>query len=195
MIAMNRHALCIVVVILVAGCRHVENTPVRVVNLIRELDRAELRPANGFEIATRDVGGTSYPSIVVPVPSRLTVPLPLPRRGVLRAFASLEPPAPGVPPVPVRLRVGVSDNRIYERLTDVVLSPGDRGWVGVQTDLSAYAGWKWSLFYHPDRIMWHVVLAADAIAGVPARAVWGSPEIVTDNESAKEYSARRQRLR
>jgi hypothetical protein len=192
---MHRHALSIVVVILCAGCRHVEDTPVRVVNLVREVDRAELRPPSGFEVATREIAGTSYPSIVVAVPSRFTVPLPLPRRGVLRAFASLDPAPPGVPAAAVRLRVGVSDDRIYERLTDIVLTPGDRRWVAVRTDLSAYAGWKWSIFYHPDRTLWHLVLAADAIGGVPARAVWGAPEIVTDNESAKEYSARRLRFR
>src|SRR5436190_14633398 len=119
---MNRHAFSIVVVILVSGCRHVEDSPVRVVNLIREVDRSELRPPTGFEIATRQIGDASYPSIIVPVPSRLTVPLPLPRRGVFRAFASLEPLDPGTAAAPVRLRVGVSDDRIYERLTDVVLT-------------------------------------------------------------------------
>lgn len=192
---MTRHVLSIVVVILFAGCRHVENIPVGVVNLIREADRADKRPPTGFEITTRDIDGTAHPSIVVPVPSRLTISLPLPRHGMLRAFASLEPSPAGAPVAPVRLRVGVSDNRIYEQLTDVVLSPQDRRWILVQSDLSAYAGWKWSLFYHPDRVMWHVVLAADAIGGVPARAAWGSPEIVTDTESAKEYALRRLRFR
>jgi hypothetical protein len=189
---MNRHALSIVVVILCAGCRHVENAPVPVVNLIREVDNAEKRPVNGFEIATREIEGQVRPSIVVPVPSRLTIPLPLPRRGVLRAFASIDPDSSAAA---VRLRVGVSDHRIYERLTDVDLSPGDRRWIPVRTDLSAYAGWKWSLFYHPERVVWHVVLAADATGGAPTRAIWGSPEIVTDSEAAKEYTARRQRFR
>ncbi len=192
---MNRHVLSIVVVILCAGCRHVEETPVPVVNLIREVDRADKRPAAGFELVDREIDGTSHPSIVVPVPSRLTIPLPLPRRGVLRAFVSMEPRADGSPAAPIRLRVGVSDDRIYERLTDIDLSPATRGWTMVRTDLSAYAGRKWSLFYHPDRVMWRVVLAADATGGVPTRAVWGSPEIVTDNAGAKEYSARRQRFR
>jgi hypothetical protein len=189
---MHRHVLAIVVVILCSACGHVERPSVAVVNVIREVDRAEKRPADGFEIATREINGSSRPSIVVAVPSRLTIPLPLPRRGALHAFASLDPNSP---PAQVRLRVGVSDDRIYERLTDVGLSPGDRQWTEVQTDLSAYAGFKWSLFYHPDRVIWHLVLAADAIGGVATRAIWGSPEIVTDTESAKEYSVRRQRFR
>jgi len=189
---MNRRVLSIVVVILCAGCRHVENAPVAVVNLIREIDHAEKRPAGGFEIATREIDGQIRPAIVVPVPSRLTIPLPLPRHGVLRAFASIDPNSSAVP---VRLRVGVSDHRIYERLTDVDLRPGKPQWVPVRTDLSAYAGWKWSLFYRPERVVWQVVLAADAIGGAPTRAIWGSPEIITDTGSAKEYSERRQRLR
>src|SRR5262245_40128616 len=189
---MNRHVLSIVVVILCTGCRHVENAPVSVVNLIREVDKAEKRPVDGFEITTREIDGQVCPSIVVPVPSRLTIALPLPRHGVLRAFASIDPDSPAAA---VRLRVGVSDHRIYERLTDIDLTPGDRHWIPVRTDLSAYAGWKWSLFYHPERVVWHVVLAADAIGGAPTRAIWGSPEIVTDSGSAKEYSARRQRFR
>jgi hypothetical protein len=192
---MNRHVLSIVVVILCAGCRHVEETSVPAVNLLREFEAADKRPSTGFEIADREIDGISHPSIVAPVPSRLTIPLPLPRRGVLRAFVSLEPVADGVPATPIHLRIGISDDRIYERLTDIDLSPATRGWTPIRTDLSAYAGPKWSLFYHPDRIMWRVVLAADAIGGAPARALWGSPEIVTDRAGAKEYSARRQRFR
>jgi hypothetical protein len=192
---MHRYALAILAVILCAGCRHVEHAPVQAVNLLREFDAAEKRPPVGFQIADRQIDGVSHPTLVVPVPSRLTLPLPLPRRGVLRAAAALEPAAPDRPAASVRLRIGVSDDRIYERLTDVVLTQGQRGWVDVRTDLSAYAGWKWSLFYHPERVMWRVVLAADAIDGVPTTALWGSPEIVTDGDSAKEYSTRRQRFR
>ena len=62
-------------------------------------------------------------------------------------------------------------------------------------DLSAYAGWKWSLFYRPDRTIWHLVLATDPVDGAPATLLWGTPEIVTDAASAREYAARRQRLR
>jgi hypothetical protein len=192
---MHRYALVILAVILCAGCRQVEKTPVQAVNLLREFDAAEKRPPTGFQIADRQIDGISRPSLVVAVPSRLTMALPLPRRGVLRAAAALEPTPADRPAASVRLRVGVSDDRIYERLTDVILTAGQRGWVDVRTDLSAYAGWKWSLFYHPDRVMWRVVLAADAIDGIAATAVWGSPEIVTDRDGAREYSERRQRFR
>src|SRR4029450_11030865 len=100
---MNRRVPSIVVVILCAGCRHVENAPVPVVNLLREVDNADKRPPNGFEIATLEIDGQPRPSIVVPVPSRLTIPLPLPRRGVLRAFAAVDPNRAAAP---VRPRAG-----------------------------------------------------------------------------------------
>lgn len=189
---MHRHALSIVLVILCGACRHVENAPVAVVNVIREIDRAEKRPPAGFEIVTREIDGNARPSIVVPVPSRLTIPLPLPRHGRLSAFAAIDPDSPQVP---VRMRIGISDDRVYEGLTATSLLPGEHRWVALGTDLSAYAGWKWSLFYRPERVMWRLVLAADAIGGAPTRALWGSPEIVTDPRSAKEYSVRRQKFR
>jgi len=88
---MHRYVLAILAVILCAGCRRVENTPVQAVNLLREFDGAEKRPPVGFRIADRQIDGVSHPSLVVPVPSRLTIPLPLPRRGVLRASAALDP--------------------------------------------------------------------------------------------------------
>ena len=164
------------------------------VNLLREFDGADKRPPTGFQIVDRQIGDVSRPSLVVPVPSRLTIPLPLPRRGVLRAAAALDVPgADGA--ASVRLRVGVSDDRIYEHLTDVVLTSDQRRWIDVRADLSAYAGWKWSLFYHPDRVMWRLVLAADPIDGLPTTALWGSPEIITDRDAAKEYAERRMRFR
>src|SRR3982750_3465893 len=112
---MNRPALSIVVVILCGGCRHVENTPVAVVNLIREVDGAEKRPIGGFEIATREIDGQSQRGTVMHVPSMLPLGLPLPRHGLLRAGASIDPDSA---PVPVRPRGVVIVNRIYEQLTD-----------------------------------------------------------------------------
>jgi hypothetical protein len=159
------------------------------------MDRADKRPAGGFLIAMQQVNGRSRPTIAASVPSRLTLALPLPRRGVFHALVALADGPPGAPAAPVRLRVGVSDHRIYEGVTELILTPGTRTWIDLRADLSAYAGWKWSLFYRPDRITWRIVLAADATENVPATVFWGAPEIVTDTDSAREYTARRQRLR
>ena len=182
--------------IVLCGCRSsTPLAPVRVVDLIHEMDRADKRPPGGFAIAMQQVDGVARPVIAAAVPSRLTIALPLPRHGVFHALVALADGPPDARAAPVRLRVGVSDHRIYEGVTNLILTPGTRTWIDVRADLSAYAGWKWSLFYRPDGITWRVVLAADATENVPATVLWGAPEIVTDTESAREYTARRQRMR
>jgi hypothetical protein len=127
---------------------------------------------------------------VAPVPSRFTCALPLPRRGRFHAFLALAAPA-GAPEASARFRIGISDGRVYEGLTEKVLTTGADRWIDIETDLSAYAGWKWSLFYRPDRITWRLVLAADALSGAPS-AVWGQPEILSDSPAAREYLVRAQ---
>ena len=159
------------------------------------MDRADKRPPAGFSLTDYRIGNAAHPAIAAAVPSRLTISLPLPRRGVFHAFAALADDAAVPRTAGVRLRIGVSDQRSSEGLTDLVLTAGSRTWAEIRVDLSAYAGWKWSLFYRPDRIVWRLVLAADTTDGVPATVLWGAPEIVTDSESAREYVARRQRLR
>jgi hypothetical protein len=187
---------CLITAIVLAGCPSATpSTPVRAVDLIREVHRAEQRPPHGFAIAEHQLDGVVLPVIAAVVPSRLTLPLPLPRHGVFRALVALADPVPGGKPAAVRLRVGVSDHRIYEGVTEAILRPGERTWMDIRADLSAYAGWKWSLFYRPDRTTWRVVLAADATASGPATVFWGMPEIITDTTSAREYTARRQRMR
>lgn len=179
--------------IILSACRIPDRNPVTVVDLVREFDRAEKRPAAVFQMTDHRVGDTARPSIVAPVPSRLTWSLPLPKRGVFQAFVALPDPPAGTAGAPIRLRVGVSDHRIFEGLSDVTLTPGERRWFSLRADLSAYAGWQWSLFYRPDRVTWRLNLAADGAEAAHAIAVWGSPEIVTDSESAREYAIRRQR--
>jgi hypothetical protein len=159
------------------------------------MDRADQRPPTGFSVSDYRIDSVAHPAIEAAVPSRLTVPLLLPRRGVFHAFVALAGAPGGLQTAAVRLRVGVSDHRIYEGLTELTVTSGHHGWMEVRTDLSAYAGWKWSLFYRPDQIVWRLVLAADTTDGVPATVLWGEPEIVTDTKSAREYLARRQRLR
>ena len=195
-LARPRYVHCLVVAIVLCACRSsTPLAPVRVVDLIREMDRAEKRPPAGFAIVEHQIDGVARPAIAAAVPSRLTVPLPLPRHGVFHAFVALADGPPGSRAAPVRLRVGISDHRIYEGLTQMILTPGTGAWTDIRADLSDYAGWKWSLFYRPERVTWRVVLAADTIDGAPATVVWAAPEIVTDTISAREYVARRQRLR
>jgi hypothetical protein len=189
-----RYILCVIITIVVVACRRsTDDVPFQVVDLVREFDRAEKRPSAGFQTTAYTVAGVVRPAIVVPVPSRVIWSLPLPRHGRFRAFLALSDRAD--PSAAIRFRFGVSDFRIYEGLAQQTITAGQRGWVDFRTDLSAYAGFKWSLFYRPDRVTWRVVLATDVVEGGPAAAVWGSPEIVTDVPAAKEYIARRHRLR
>jgi hypothetical protein len=151
------------------------------VDLIKEFDRAEKRPPDGYTIATHLAGDMRRPAIMAPAPGRITWTLPLPRRAVLRAAVA------GTADVPV------SDARIYEALAQTVVTAGS-GWSMLTADLSAYASWKFSLFYRPERLSWNVNVSLDAIGGVPAPVAVGTPEILTDYAGAVEYARRKRRL-
>ena len=170
--------LCIL--LLTAACRSPSSAPaIRIVDLIGDSNRAEKRPPEAFTLSDR--GGIR--AIVGPAPGRIIWTLPIPRRAVFRAMTTVDGSAAA------RFRVGVSDDRIYEGLASVQSNPGS-GWTPVEADLSAYAGWKWSLFYRPERRSWRLVLSADAVNGTPATAIWGNPEIVSDPAAAREYARR-----
>jgi hypothetical protein len=174
------------------GCGHTPDAvSFKSVDLTRAFAGAVRRPAAGFDLTVHVADGLARPAIVMPVPARAIWSLPLPRRGLFRAFVAVDPA--GTPATAVRFRLGVSDNRVYEALADRALTV-ERGWTEVDADLSAYAGRKWSLFYRPDRITWRIVLSTDALGQVPVRAIWGSPEILTDLPAAKEYLARRRQM-
>jgi hypothetical protein len=157
------------------------------VDLIRTFERAEKRPIPGFALSSYDLDGAPRPSIVAPVPSRAIWSLSVPHRSVFRVFVAL---APGAATGPVRVRVGISDDRIYEGLAEARLTAGEPRWLELRADLRAYAGWQWSLFYHPDRITWRLVLASDPLSAGPAQVLWGSPQVLTDIDSAREYATR-----
>jgi hypothetical protein len=189
--ATHRYSFFIVLLLLTTGCgRPPADVAFRAVDLTRTLERAERRPAAGFDLTVHVADGIARPAIVMPVPARAIWSLPLPRHGVFRAFVAVDPAGAGAPATAVRFRLGISDARVYEGLADRTLT-GERGWTELRADLSAFAGIKWSLFYRPDRIAWRIVLATDAVGGGPSKAVWGSPVILTDIPSAREYATRR----
>jgi hypothetical protein len=186
--AMLRHAACVLLALLLGGCRADRPSPaVPVVDFIKTFDRAEKRPPDSYTIADHLAAGTRRPAIMAPAPGRITWTLPLPRRGMFRAAVAATTSAP------VRVRLGVSDTRIYEALADVTVTESS-GWSMLTADLSAYAGWKFSVFYQPERRSWNVNVSLDAIGGVPTRIALGAPEIVTDRAGAAEYTKRRPRL-
>lgn len=186
--AIARHAVLIVLLALAApACRPPAGPEaVSVVDFIKEFRHADGRPAGSFAIADHLVAGTPMPAIVGPAPSRIIWVLPIPRSSTFRARIAASR-------APVRVRVGVSDARIYEQLAEVTVQPG-AGWVPLEADLSAYAGWKFSLFYRPDSRQWRLNLSVDAPEGRPGEVALGSPQIVASRSNALEYAARRARL-
>ena len=68
------------------------------------------------------------------------------------------------------------------------------GMDALRADLSAYAGWQWSLFYRPEAQLWRLVLSTDALAGVPGRGVWGAAGIDGDRSAAREHVERAARV-
>lgn len=156
-----------------------------VVDFLRAVDLADRRPSS-YAASSFSAGGRLLPAIVGPAPGRLTWSMPMPHHGRFRAEAA----AVGAP---VRARVGISDERTYEGLGQFTLEPS-APWTAIDIDLSAYAGWKPSLFYRPDGVRWRFVLSADAIAGAPGTVAWGAPEIVAPGAALREYGERRARL-
>ncbi len=176
---------------IVGACAPADPSPIRIVNLVRDLRDAEARPSPAaFEVADVSIAGRSEPAIRTIAPSRLVFVLPVPRRSTFTARVAIDRGMNGISPQPLRFRVGVSDDRIYEQLAEVLLTPGiHTGWTDLRTSLSAYAGWQWSLFYRPERQAWRLVLSTDAPAG-SGRGVWGAPAIDADRAAAREYVAR-----
>ena len=178
------------------ACAAGDPSPVRIVDLVRESRDAEARPSReAFDVADVSISGQSQPAIRTIAPSRLIFELPVPRRSTFAARVAIDGGVDGAPPQPLRFRVGVSDDRIYEQLADVLLTPGvQTGWTELRADLSAYAGWQWSLFYRPERRRWRLVLSADAVSGVRTRGAWGAPGIDGDRAAAREHVERASRM-
>jgi hypothetical protein len=185
---MPRYSVLILLLVIVSGAScggsGTSGSPpsIPVVDFIKTFASAERRPADAYSLTDHSIQGENHPSIAAPAPGRIIWELRLPRRGVFHAVVAIE----GT--VPVRFRVGVSDDRIYEGLASTTVS-SPSAWTDLVADLSAYAGWKWSLFYRPDTRAWRVVLSTDAVTG-PGRAIWGAPSISTDTSGAREYASR-----
>ena len=155
------------------------------------LQDAERRPASGrFDAGEHTFGGRSLASLVVPPDSRLTWTVAIPHRSRLRLFAAV-PDAGG--PAAAVIRVGISDDRIYNTLVETTVTSADtaaRGWIPVEADLAAFAGRQWSLFYRPDRRLWKVIVGTHPREGRPPAVYLGIPALMSDPAGAREYLAR-----
>ena len=134
------------------------------IDLLHELPRAFIQPVSAPRPAVDVVPGdpAAGVALLTPSPLRITWSLRFPERVAFTARVALVGAVPGVPNPGVAIRAGISDGRFYEGLYRLQLDPAPPQsppiWHPIEVDLSAYSGWKWSLFYQPSRRAWSLVL-------------------------------------
>lgn len=159
-------------------------------DLLRHFQDAERRPLQGtFALREHTFAGVSRASLVVPAESRVTWKLFVPHRARLQMHVAFPEEATAA----VAVRVGVSDDRIYNTLVESTVTARDaasQGWIPLDADLSLYGGRKWSLFYRPDETKWRIVIATHVLSGSTPWVYLGTPALMTDVEGAREYLRR-----
>jgi hypothetical protein len=178
--------------VLVACVGAHDQPPIRVVDLVGQLPRFVTQPVDAaFSAVPVDTETGVLPAIIVPPTSRMTWrPEALPQRGVLSAMAGVTTEDG---PAQVSFRVGISDGRVYETLSEQVIATPGAGdtRTPVRVDLGRYGGPQWSLFYRPDARQWALILATALLNGTPRSVYWVAPGIDTDRDGARRYHARR----
>jgi hypothetical protein len=184
-------ALMLLLVWTVACGRKDDDSQVLAIDLLRTFPEAEKRPADGaFAVREHTFREQSRASLIVPPNSRIIWTTWLPHRSTLELHAAVPD---GQGPASVEFRLGISDDRVYNMLSETVISSADTistGWIPVTANLSLYAGRKMSLFYRPDERRWRIVVGTRAISGAPSHVYLGEPGIRTDNEAARAYVTR-----
>ncbi|MDA1305754.1 MAG: hypothetical protein O2917_00655 [Acidobacteria bacterium] len=104
------------------------------------------------------VAGDSRTALVLRVPARVTWSTDLPFHAALHTAVAVLPDGPQ----DVTLRIGISDDRVYEDLVRVSANPG---WQAQVVDLRRFSEWKFSLFYQPLRKSWRLVINAEGTPG------------------------------
>jgi hypothetical protein len=169
-------AVCAIIglVLLAAACRRATSA----VDLVAQFDAATKQPAAGkFAVEEVELNGERKRAIAVPPDSRLTFKVQVPDEGWLRVSVGTKPESWTQEGDGSYFLVGVSDNRTFDDLFTQHVNPfangGDRKWIEVWVDLSAYAGEE-------------VELKFNTRTGPPKREgnargdapLWGDPEIV-----------------
>ena len=178
--------LLVAVACAVVGCGR-GGALVPATDLVAGLDAAERRPAAAaFTVVDMDISGQSLRAIVPPPIGRITWQTGLPGRAVLKTSLALHPDAWTQEGNGVLFRIGIAEGRTYEELLTRLVDPyhvvEDRRWIPITIDLSAYSGFKWSLFYQPSRLTWRIIFNTNA--GPPGTGdqrgdlpLWGEPAI------------------
>jgi hypothetical protein len=177
----NRAAIAavLVIVLLVAGWwLFRRSTAGEGIDLIEVFEAAEKRPAGGtFDVIDATLNGDTRRAIFTEAPSRIIWRVTLPDDGWLRVAMGMKPEAWEQEGDGVQFRIGVSDGRQYEPLLTQMVNPfanqGDRRWIPVMLDLSAFGGEHVELIFNTDN--------SPEGRGPDARAdlaLWGAPEVV-----------------
>jgi hypothetical protein len=149
------------------------------INLIDQFPMAEKRPAGGtFEMLEADLNGEKHKAIYTLPESRIIWKVRVPDDAWLRVMLGMKPESWTAEGDGVHFHVGVSDGRGFEELfvqtVNPFANPGERRWIPVMVDLSAYAGEEINLVFNTNN-------------SPPGRgdddrndfALWGAPEIIT----------------
>lgn len=171
----------VIVVILIAGWwLFRRGHPTVTIPLIDRLADAKKQPNDPalYSVIDATLNGEAKKAIAIAptIGTRLTFRVSVPDDGWLSVHVGLKPEAWTQEGDGVLFHVGVSDGRAYEQLFTQHVHPfaiaGDRKWIHVMVDMSAYAGEEVDLIFNtrsgqPEK--------ADVRADL---ALWGQPEIV-----------------
>jgi len=174
-------AAVVVIVLAVAGWWLFKRTSGgRPIDLVAALETAEKRPSTDlFSVTDATLAGEAKHSIAIQptVGTRITYKIRVPEDAWLKVAVGLKPEAWTAPGDGVLFRVLVSDGRTSDPLFSQHVNPsanaGDRRWIPVYVDLSAFSGEEVSLMF----------LTNSSPAGMGENhdndfALWGAPEIV-----------------
>jgi hypothetical protein len=180
MVRYFRRAAIVCALALAAACGRAQPESVDLLSLV---PAADIRPVTHAPDAVRAadavVGGDARPALVAAVPTRVTIETRMPVHAMLTTALAVQSDGPAPPDAGVAFHLGISDGRVYEALLDQsVLATESTHWRPVQVDLRRYAGWQWSLFYHPSSITWQLVFNTYPVGTAEhVRGVWAAPRI------------------
>ena len=148
------------------------------VNLVEQFPQATKAPAEAkFEVIDQDLAGEKRKAIFAPAPTRVSWRVKVPDDAWLRVWVGMKPESWTTENVGTYFMVVISDGKTSEPLFTQHVHPfanqGDRKWIPVYVDLSAYAGEEMQLHFNTR-------------AGVDGRGdnftnllpLWGEPELV-----------------
>ena len=148
------------------------------VNLLEQFPQATKAPGEAkFEIVDANLAGETHKAISAAAPTRITYKVRVPDDAWLRVWVGMKPESWTVENDGTYFLVGLSDGKTFEQLFTQHVHPfanqGDRKWIPVYVDLSAYAGEEMQLIFNTR-------------SGVEGKSsnyanlmpLWGEPELV-----------------